>query len=302
MTRATDWLLRPGVEASIYHYFWRLGALSELPGASPTLLDHDFRVVQNAIAEGLSLDKKLNYHAFLLDCAANCNRGGRYAAEATALLARLRSSAIDPTPLLWGYVSLERAGHDPAALRERTVELVLTSLQDQNGCQHLSGLSTATAFAVFNICRSPALGSDPRMKAAVLNCAKWLVARQNPDGAWPVEPPLYNGDPQCQTYFTGVAIRALAEYIRAYAPTRLAEVYIADWRFRRALGVSLRRLAVLLGIAGVTILGAILLPDPVGRDAAWVGLVASCIQIGLFVPNLHGVVVRLRPPFRRYIL
>jgi hypothetical protein len=282
VAKAGRWLVRPRSEGSIYHYFWRLGALSEFEGIQRETLEHDFDVVVHTIDSGLMLDRKLNYHAFLFDCAANCGLGANFPEKAAELVKQLESPRIDVTPALWGFVGLERCGYSTSDMQDKVVSLILSCVQNQNGLYHLNGLVAETSFLVFNVCRSPELSKDTRIRPIVLGAARWIVARQKDDGSWPIEPPLYNGDPQCVAYFTGVATRALSEYIRRYSPLRLAEVFVADWRlhvFLRAVvkvGVGL----AVIALAGT--LSALLLPSRWTVLVTILSVTSSAIEIALF--------------------
>jgi hypothetical protein len=294
VARAAKWLVRPEAEGSVYHYFWRLGALSELEGVSREILRHDFDVVCQTINSGVSLDQKLSYHAFLFDCAANCGMSAEFPAQAAELQQRLENSVLDPTPALWGFVALERAGYAPEAFQEKTSRLVLGALRDQNGYQHLNGLVAETSFFVFNVCRSKLLSEDPRMRSAVTGAVRWIISRQIPGaGAWPTEPPLYNADPQCDAYFTGIAVRALMEYLRRYLPHRLAEVFVPDWRFRRLAGAGLRWSVALILSLLVVAVGLLAVPGHWGPTLAVLGGLASIIEIGVFAFRLRLVLAKM---------
>lgn len=282
LLRGQRWLTRPEAEAAIYQYFWRLGALSELQGVPPEILEHDFDVVRQSIAKGIRLDRKLNYHAFLLDCAATTRTANRFPEVIADLETQLSSNSLTATPALWGYVSLERSGHLQSAQTERVAELVLKALQDQNGSLHINGLVVETSFFVFNACRSTILGSDLRIRLAVLGAIRWILSRQSSDGSWPVEPPVYNGDPQCAAYCTGIATRALAEYLRRYEPTHLAEVFLPDWRLRIFCLTALRWSTMIL-LSIVFAAGLVLvLPHGWNAIAGLLGAVASIIEISMF--------------------
>jgi hypothetical protein len=287
VVRAQRWLVRPEAEGSVYHYFWRLGAFSELEGASEDVLDHDFDVVEQTIDRGLVLDRRLNYHAFLFDCAANCGRGSQFQVKADDLNAQLEQGKLDVTPALWGFVGLERSGYPVADLKEPLVELIRRSVNDQNGLYHLNGLVVETSFLVFNVCRSASLSQDPRMRPVVQGASRWILARQRKDGSWPTEPPVYNGDPQCVPYFTGVATRALAEYVRRYLPLKLAEVFVSDWRLHVLLRGAVRWAAVLLFFAAVSVVGALMLPQRWNVLVTLLGVAASVIEIALFTARVR---------------
>ncbi len=287
VAKASRWLLRPKAEGSIYHYFWRLGALSELGGVQRGTLEHDFDVVEQTIERGLVLDRKLNYHAFLFDCASNCEMGARFAHRAPELEQQFADPRLDVTPAVWGFAGLERCGYATDAMRERVLELIFSSIRDQNGLYHLNGLVVETSFLIFNVCRSRTLCQDPRIKTIIEGAARWILTRQNTDGSWPLEPPLYNGDPQCVPYFTGVATRALAEYIRCYAPLRLAEVFIQDWRIHVFIRGVIKLLAALACLALIAAIGALLLPAKWSSIVTMLGVVSSAIEIVVFATSVR---------------
>ncbi|MGW4461247.1 hypothetical protein [Micromonospora sp. NPDC004704] len=293
VARAARWLVRPEAEGSVYHYFWRLGALTELAGTPREVIEHDLDVVCQTIGNRIRLDEKLNYHAFLFDCAANCGMGGRFPDQAVELLAMLRDPRLHATPALWGFVALERSGLPTDGLEGRISELVLSALNDQNGYNHMNGLVAETSFFVFNVCRSTLLSNDPKMRSAVSGAVRWIISRQlKREGAWPIEPPLYNADPQCDAYFTGIATRALLEYLRRYAPQRQGEVFVPDWRLRRILGVALRWfVGITLGLS-LALLGAFVIPGYWGLTLAILGAVAAVIEIGNFALGLRRLIIK----------
>jgi hypothetical protein len=287
VAKASRWLLRPKAEASIYHYFWRLGALSELEGVPHETLEHDFDVVAQTIERGVVLDRKLNYRAFLFDCAANCNMGGHFSHLADELKQQLSDPRIDVTPALWGFVGLERCGYATDELRNRVLDLIFSSIRDQNGLYHLNGLVVETSFLIFNVCRSRTLSQDPRVKTIIQGAARWVRTRQSEDGSWPLEPPLYNGDPQCVPYFTGVATRALAEYLRCYAPLRLAEVFVQDWRLHAFIRTAIKFVAALACLALLAAVGALLLPSKWSSLVTILGVASSAIEIVVFATSIR---------------
>lgn len=280
--RATKWLIRPEAE-SVFHFFWRLGVLSELPDAPRDVVTHDFDVVCQTISNGLKLDRKLSYHAFLFDCAASCGQADNFPDQGDELVEELTRAGQQFTPTLWGYVGLERAGRRPAYVESRVTELLFTTLQDQNGARHINGSVVETSFFVFNVCRSPSLGDNPAIASAVLGAVRWILSRQTAEGNWPIEPPVYNGDPQCMPYVTGIAARALIEFLRRYDPPRLCTVFIPDWRLRRALVAGLRWSCGLLLCVAVAAVGVFALPQGWGVVTTAIGTVAALLDISVFV-------------------
>ena len=283
VARARRWLTRPQTDKT-YHYFWRLGALAELKGAPDDVIEHDLDVVQAQIKAGLKPDSKLSYHAFLFDCAASADKASRFDSEAKQLKKLLETASLSPTPALWGYVGLERSGRTLASYTQILVKDLNASLQGEGGgVRHLNGLVVETSFFVFNVCRSNSLSKDPSMYAAVIGAVRFILSRQQSRGNWETEPPLSNNDPQCSAYFTGIAVRALAEYVRRYDPTRLTAVFLPDWRLRLRIVVTARwsivlTLVSLAGLVAVLTVGS----NIWGVAAALIGTVAAVVELIAF--------------------
>lgn len=285
--KASSWLCRPELEQSDYHYFWRLGALSELEGVPQRTLSHDFEKVVQVIDRGQMLDERLNYRAFLLDCAANCGIGANFPAKAAEIEQQLSSDSLDLTPALWGFVGLERCGYPVHHLRDKIVQLIVTTVGQRTGYKHLNGLVVETSFLVFNVCRSPILGSDPQIIPIIESAARYIQSRQRTDGGWPDEPAVYNDDPKCTAFYTAVATRALAEYIKRYEPLALAEVFLPDWRLRAILRGTAKLLATLIVVGGATAAAFAFLPGKWNDAITAVSVTASVIEVGLFVAHIR---------------
>jgi hypothetical protein len=280
-------LTKPEIEASIYQYFWRLGALAEAQSIPVDMLEHDFDVLRQTIENGILLDRKLNYHAFLLDCAATRKIADQFPEVIESLKTQMSSHTLSATPALWGYVSLERSGHLLQQETERVIELVLGALQDQNGALHINGLVVETSFFVFNTSRSATLGNDLKLRLAVLGAIRWILSRQKSDGSWAIEPPVYNGDPQGAAYCTGVAVRALVEYLRCYEPTRLAEVFLSDWRRRVVARTAFKWSTLIISSAALALVLVAILPHGWAAFAGLLGVLSSLIEILMFTLKLR---------------
>jgi Prenyltransferase and squalene oxidase repeat len=287
VSKASSWLNRSEPEGSDYHYFWRLGALSELEGIAQRTLDHDFDAVVQIIDRGQMLDQRLNYRAFLLDCAANCGRGGSYATKAKELERQLAADSLDITPALWGFVGLERCGYNVDHLTGKIVDHIVRAVGQRTGYKHLNGLVVETSFLVFNVCRSRTLSADLRIKPIVESAARYIQSRQQTDGSWPPEPAVYNDDPKCDAYFTAVATRALAEYVKQYEPLKIADVFIPDWRLHVVLRSAVKLLAALFAVAAVVTVAVLLLPSRWQALITVLGVAASVIEIGVFATHIR---------------
>ncbi|MFA1539889.1 hypothetical protein SM611_13210 [Actinomadura sp. DLS-62] len=233
--RAVAWLMRPELAAGTSHYFWRLGPLSELyrSGVPESLIEHDLRVLRTAIEDGVRLDRRLNYPAFLLDCLANLDQGAdRDEGHVDQLRELLAMEEVDITPGIWAYVALERVGAVEGVSLD--LEKVARSLRESNGCYHLNGSVAETSYFILNCARSDVLSADPELSPIIDGAARWLISRQiTRTGSWPTEQPLYNGSPQAPAYYTALACRALSAYLQRYRPRSLAQTALPDWSFRR---------------------------------------------------------------------
>ena len=131
------------------------------------------------------------------------------------------------------------------------------------------------------------LGSDPQVIPIIESAARYIQSRQQTDGNWPDEPAVYNDDPKCTAYFTAVATRALAEYVKRYEPLTLAQVFLPDWR----LHVILRSTADTLGrtslVGAVAAVAVVLLPGKWNGLITVLGVTASVIEIALFAAHIR---------------
>lgn len=283
--RAMAWLMRPELAAGSSHYFWRLGPLSELyrSGVPEALIEHDLRAVRTAIDDGVRLDRRLNYPAFLLDCLANLGQGTdgdeRYVGQVRDLLAM---GDVDVTPAVWAFAALERAGAADPAMLDR--EKVARSLRENNGCHHLNGSVAETSYFVLNCSRSDVLSNDPELRPVVHGAVRWLMSRQiTRTGSWPTEQPLYNGAQQARAYYTALACRALAAYLQRYRPRSLAQISLPDWSFRRRVtAIAKYASATILVCLTVTAAGLFLPSGGAGRLLTASGLLGTALSSIVF--------------------
>ncbi|MEU8377744.1 hypothetical protein [Streptosporangium sp. NPDC048865] len=274
--KAANWLMRPEVSTSINHYFWRLGALSELhkSGIPEDLIKHDLEVARKRIKEGVSISSKLNYNAFLLDCVKNADLNPSWLKECVEDLSRMmQRTDLDVTPGLWGYAALGRVDSEITA--GISVDSIIKSLQEVYGGFHLDGSVTATSYFLLNCTRSKKLSDNEEIKHVLQGTATWIVSRQTKNGSWPVEQPLYDGDPQAASYHTGVAVRALAEYIQRYQPRAMSQIALPEWRLRRTVSRISRW--VLLGGALLAIVGALILSGVFGAISTALGVISAIL-------------------------
>jgi hypothetical protein len=271
--RAIAWLALPDLSASINHYFWRLGALSEMHphGVSDDLIHYDLKVVRKKIEEGVSIDSRLNYHAFWLDCALNVHTSHPWLEMCAASLRDLLKADISVTSAAWAQAALER--YDPTASGLLSATTIVKSLQEASGAFHLNGSVVGTAYLLYNCSRSSSLSADPDVQHVLRGAVRWIVSRQAKAGNWPIEQPLYGGDPQSEAYYTGVALRALAEYVLRFQPRSMSQIGMPEWRLRRVLSRSSRWVA--LGGILLVVVGTMVVSGSFGLASAVLGLLSA---------------------------
>lgn len=283
--RAMAWLMRPELAAGTNHYFWRLGALSELyrSGVPENLIEHDLRVLRTSIDDGVRLDRRLNYPAFLLDCLANLSQptdgDERYVDQLRDLLAM---GDVDVTPGLWAYAALERVGAVDGVTLD--LEKVARSLRENNGCYHLNGSVAETSYFVLNCARSDLLSAHPELSPIIDGAVRWLLSRQiTRTGGWPTEQPLYNGSPQAPAYYTALACRALTAYLQRYRARSLAQIALPDWNFRRRVTMITKYASVMVLVClTVTAAGLFLPPGDTGRLITASGIMGTALSVIAF--------------------
>lgn len=271
--RAVAWLSSPDLSASINHYFWRLGALSEVHPrkVSDDLIRYDLEVVRQKIEEGVSIDSRLNYRAFWLDCALNAHVDHPWTGECAGGLRDLLKADIDVTAAVWAQAALER--YDPGASGLLGAKTIVNALQEASGAFHLNGSVAGTAYLVYNCSRSGSLSGDPAVQHVLRGAVRWMISRQESAGNWPTEQPLYGGDPQSEAYYTGIALRALAEYVLRFQPRSMSQIGMPEWRMRRAIFRISRWVA--LGGLLLAVVGAVVVSGSVGVASTVLGVLSA---------------------------
>lgn len=270
---AIAWLALPELSTSINHYFWRLGALSEMypREVSDNLIRYDLEVVRKKIEEGVSIDSRLNYRAFWLDCALNAHVDHPWMEKCAAGLRDLLKADIDVTTAVWAQAALER--YDPTASGLLSVKTIVDSLQEASGAFHLNGSVAGTAYLVYNCSRSNLLSADPAVQHVLRGAVRWIISHQVKAGNWPVEQPLYGGDPQSEAYYTGIALRALAAYMLRFQPKSMSQIGMPEWRMRRILSRSSRWVA--LGGLILAVVGAVVVSGTFGIASTVLGVLSA---------------------------
>jgi hypothetical protein len=217
--------------------------------AARSAVRSDMAALRRAIAAGVRIDGDLNYRAYAVDCIANTNEYLDWLPELTDGPAP-DDEKMGLTSQLWWEVALERVGLTPARRLDR--KAVASQLRQRGGLHHLNGSVVETSYYILNCCRSNTLSNDAHIAPTVHAAVEWLLSKQERrTGRWPVETPMYSGDPQASEYYTAVPLRALGAYLRRYRPERLLEVALPDWAARRRFKKVIR--AGALGSIGILV-------------------------------------------------